>query len=80
MSHERMFRTTNCPVCNTSFKYPYHAGQTLYRMSCRKAACGTTFVVDITDFLREKVSLLRGEPQTETVLELPEQLTGTLEQ
>ena len=80
MSNERTFRTTNCPACGAGFKYPYHTGQTLYRISCRKAACGTTFVVDIADCLHEKVTLLRGETQTVMVLELPDQLTGTLEQ
>lgn len=78
MSHERMFRTTNCPACEKSFKYPYYTGQMLYKMTCPK--CKKSLQVDITSYLTEKVTLLRGEPQTETVLELPEQLTGTLEQ
>jgi hypothetical protein len=50
-------------------------------MSCRKAACGTRFEVDITPFLTEKVIILRGKEQTATVLELPDglELTGTTE-
>jgi len=81
MSDVKVFRTTNCPACGTGFKYPYHAGQNLYRMSCRKAACGTRFEVDITPFLTEKVIILRGKEQTATVLELPDglELTGTVE-
>lgn len=78
MTNAIEYRTTRCPVCETGFKYPYHDGQTLYTMTCRKAACATKFMVDITPYLTNKVTLLRGTPQSETVLALPDQLIGTV--
>lgn len=79
MADSNSFRTTVCPACGTSFKYRYQAGQMLYRMQCRKAACATSFTVDITPYVQHKTVVLRGGEHSETVLELPEELTGTLE-
>lgn len=76
MENATEYRITNCPACGAGFKYPYHAGQTLYSMTCRKAACKTKFTVDITPYLTSKVVLLRGVQQETTTLELPEELTG----